>query len=145
MPALAHCMYVEANLDTVESSNYLESCAARHFTNQVFSFLVVTDAFRALECLSHMNFLCIFLHRELPGLSGTEALNILRTSNFRKSVILVVEEGDDTTDAQAMQLGFDGVLRKPYSSLQLCEIMATCTRSPDGEHQSAPAIEAYEI
>ena len=69
-PTLLHCMYVEANLDTMESSNYLEACTARHFTDQIFSFLVVTDAFRALESLAHMNFVCVFLHRDLPNLNG---------------------------------------------------------------------------
>ena len=54
-----------------------------------------------------------------------EALQILRNSKFHKSVILVAEEGDTTTDEEAGNAGFDAVLRKPYSSLQLSELIAT--------------------
>lgn len=128
LPKLLHLMYVEADLDTIESSIYLESCTARHFRDHIFSFFVVADAFRALECLSHSNFACIFLHRDLPTLNGIEALNILRTSRYEKAVVLVVEEHDSITIEEGLHLGFNGVLRKPYSSLQLSEVIARCSR-----------------
>lgn len=138
-------MFVEANLDTIESSNYLQSCTAKHFEDHIFSFLVVTDAFRALECLSHMNFECIFLHRELPSLSGVEALNILRTSKFDKGVVLVVNEGDSVSDEEVRLMGFDGVLRKPYSSLQLSEIIVSCSRHMLEDIPVDVKIKEYEI
>ena len=144
-PTLLTCMYVEANLDTIESSEHLQSCTARHFTDQFFSFLVVPDAFRALECLSHMNFCCIFLHRDLPSLNGFEALNILKTSNFDKPVILVVEDLDDIPDEEAQHMGFSAVLRKPFSSLQLSEIIAGCIGPVEAMESENPQIKEYEI
>ena len=119
-------MYVEANLDTIQSSKYLESCTARHFTDRVISFLVVTDAFRALESLSHMDFSCILLHRELPSLSGVETIAILRTAGYNKPVVLVVDESDTITEPEVTDLGFLALLRKPYSSLQLCNVITRC-------------------
>lgn len=124
---LSHCLYVEAHLDTIESSKYLESCTSIHFTDQIFSFLVATDAFRAFEYLSQKDFSCIFLHHDLPGINGEEALRILNTSQYQKGIILVVEEHDDISPERAVVLGFSAVLRKPFSSLQLCNAISACS------------------
>lgn len=134
-PRLSHCMYVEAGLDTRESSARLESCTARHFSSCIFSFLVVPDAFRALECIEHTYFSCIFLHRDLPNLNGIEALNILRTSGYQNGVILVVNQDDLFTIDNALAVGFSGLLRKPYSSLQLSDCIASCLQQPMGHRK----------
>jgi CheY-like chemotaxis protein len=145
-PTLAHCLYVESNLDTIESSKYLETCAALHFTGQTFSFLVATDAFRALEFLSQKDFSCIFLHRELPGLNAVDALRILKTAQYKNGIVLVVEQQDGITHEDAVKLGFVSVLRKPFSSLQLCEAVAACVPPCDDVDESGEGeITEYKV
>lgn len=121
---LSHCLYVESGLITRDSSQYLEACSLMHFADRVFSFTVVPDSFRGLEATEHTLFESIFVHKNLPHLDGLETIRVLRTANYDRAVVLVVDEDDTMAPEDAVQLGFVGVLRKPFTSLQLCEAIA---------------------
>ncbi len=125
---LSHCLYVEGGLNARDSARYLESCATRHFLDRVFSFIVVSDAFRGLEATDHTIFDCIFVQKLLPNLNGIEMLRVLRTAGYRNAVVLVVDDSDTVSVAEAVSLGFVGLLRKPFSSIQLCETILAATQ-----------------
>jgi CheY-like chemotaxis protein len=121
------CLYVEHDLDPRQSASFLEMSTMRHITNRTFAYIVVLDGFSALECTEHTIFDVIMVHKDLPHMAGVEVLRILRSAGNHTPVILVVNEADGVSDEEAMYAGFSGVLRKPYTSLQLCTNIVEAT------------------
>ena len=123
------CLYVEHGLDPRQSASFLEMSTMRHITNRTFAYTVVLDGFSALECTEHTLFDVIMVHKDLPHMSGVEVMRILRSAGNHTPVVLVVNEADVVSDEEALYAGFSGVLRKPYTSLQLCTNIVQATAS----------------
>lgn len=64
---------------------------------------------------------CILADIHMPGMNGLELLQKLREQGITTPVILITALPDQRLDAEAMALGAQGLLRKPFGSSSLLE------------------------
>lgn len=78
-----------------------------------------------LDELPHLSSGCVLLDIRMPEMNGLQVLSALRTSGRRFPVIVMTGHGDIPTAVEAMKLGADDFLEKPFaenavlSSLQM--------------------------
>lgn len=58
---------------------------------------------------------CVLLDIRMPEMSGFEVLSVLRKSGKRFPVVVMTGHGDVPTAVEAMKLGADDVLEKPFA------------------------------
>ena len=66
----------------------------------------------------------------MPGLSGLEALAVLRNSNQNVPVVMISAYDDEETQREAKRLGVDTFLRKPLDIFELREAVWNLLASP---------------
>ncbi|MBX9681800.1 MAG: response regulator [Gemmataceae bacterium] len=74
-----------------------------------------------LEGLAEKNIGCILLDVRLPGMTGTELLEKIRTQNIYIPVILLTGHADVPLTVTAMKAGAADVLQKPFRDQTLIE------------------------
>ena len=76
----------------------------------------------------------IFQDLAMPGMSGIEAVRILRADKlFQNTTIVALSAYVGQTDAMTRYRGFDRLVAKPISGAELCEILQTAADPPDRE------------
>ena len=82
----------------------------------------VTDGLAALEALeSERPYDLVLLDLMMPGATGLEVLERIRTMEHRQglSVVILTAKGQDTDREQAFALGADDFITKPFSPKKL--------------------------
>jgi FixJ family two-component response regulator len=76
---------------------------------------------------------CAVLDVHLPGLSGLEVQERLRAAHRQIPVVFITASDDRTLDDAARAIGGVGLLRKPFTSDQLLEVVGIALRgdTPD--------------
>jgi two-component system sensor histidine kinase RpfC len=103
---------------------------------------LVNDGEQALDALEREPFDTVILDRNMPGVSGVQALQALRMMmRGRERVPVIMLSADVTTEAkrEALEAGADAFLPKPIEALRLLEqIQTLCAPAPE----SAPRADA---
>jgi len=74
---------------------------------------------QALELIGPENFDLMILDLRLPGLSGIEVLKEIKRKSPASSVVVITAYGSVENAIQAMKLGADDFLQKPFDTTQL--------------------------
>ena len=101
---------------------------------------VASDAEKALERLRAERFQCVLLDLSLPGMDGFEFLARLRDRDLRVPVIVLTGRKTVKTAVEAMQLGAENYITKPWNPEELRLAIA---RAVERARLSAK-VEAYE-
>ena len=115
-------LYVEPGLDSKSTAAILENSTS--LLNLQCCFTVVPNAFIGLECTEHTNFDIIFVQYNLENFGAVDMLRVLRVAGVLTPVILLTAVDEGATDENVLTLGFDGVLRKPFSPRALCNLIS---------------------
>ena len=75
---------------------------------------------------------CLLLDLRLPGLSGLELLQQLRSSQARIPIIFITAHGNAAMRAQALQAGAVAFFAKPFNDTALLEAIRTAL-APDSD------------
>jgi two-component system sensor histidine kinase RpfC len=104
------------------------------------SVKLVEDGEQMLDALEHEPFDAVILDRNMPGLSGVEALQALRVmerGGERTPVIMLSADATAEAKKEAYEAGADSFLSKPIEALRLLEEVQTV-----GGSRAAPAVSA---
>ena len=106
-------------------------------TREGFAVRDVATGEQGLESASAAHPVAVLLDLTLPGISGLEICSRLR--DWYKGPILVISaNGDEATIVQALDLGADDYLTKPFRPAELAaRIRALLRRAPDESEQES--------
>jgi two-component system chemotaxis response regulator CheY len=93
-----------------------------------------TSGFDALRLLPRGSFGLIITDINMPDINGLELLKFVRSgAQYRDTVVLVISTMSSERDRkQALALGADGFLAKPFSPEMLRDAVAKCLQSHGG-------------
>jgi DNA-binding NtrC family response regulator len=91
----------------------------QRFTRRGFRVQVASGGAQALELVERVHFDVVVLDMMMPGLSGIEVLERLKSADPESEVLLLTGEGTIETAVQAMRLGAYDFLTKPFSLADL--------------------------
>ncbi len=91
--------------------------------------VAVDNGERALEELGRQHFDLVFLDLVLPGVSGLDILRAIKERDKRAVVVIVTGYGDDPLALEAMSLGPLLLIRKPFRTSDIIEVLNIVMRT----------------
>jgi len=103
----------------IEDEEKVSRFIVKGLTAERFAVDVVADGNRGLELAQTYSYDLIILDLMLPGLSGTEALRLVRRQNERVPVLVLTARDAINDKVQHFELGADDYLTKPFAFAEL--------------------------
>ncbi len=121
----------------VDDERHLALALQEGLRGQGFAADVAHDGISALDKASNHDFDAIVLDIMLPGLSGYEVCKRLRAMDEWTPILMLTAKDGEYDEADALDLGADDYLRKPFSFVVLvARLHALLRRGP----QERPAV-----
>ncbi|MBK8947278.1 MAG: response regulator transcription factor [Ignavibacteriae bacterium] len=99
----------------VEDEESIAKSLVKNFLDEGFETSLAIDGEEALDVISKNNFDTILLDWRIPKISGIQVCKTLRESGFNKPIILVTALTDISNKVEALNLGADDYITKPFS------------------------------
>jgi two-component system sensor histidine kinase RpfC len=106
------------------------------------SVMLVNDGEQTLDALERESYDIVILDRNMPGVSGVEALQAIRLmTRARARIPVIMLSADVTPEAkrEALEAGADLFLSKPIEALRLLDEIQRLAAKPDAGRKDAPA------
>ncbi len=107
----------------VDDDEDFRTVAARRFDKRGFRVAEAADGEAALALIQRKHFDVAVVDMRMPGMSGLELLEKLKTADGECEAIILTGEGTIETAVQAMKLGALDYLTKPFSLAELEEVV----------------------
>lgn len=115
----------------VEDEDVIADAIARGLEAEGFVTQVASNGIDGLWLAQENSFDVVILDIMLPGLSGYELCRRLRRSGSRVPVLMLTAKDGEYDEADALDLGADGYLSKPFSFVVLlAHLRALMRRAP---------------
>lgn len=98
----------------VDDERYIGDLLARYLRSEGYVCSAVCDAEKALEKLQQEDFQLVLADIMMPGMSGLDLLNIIRTLYPETAVLMVTAVNDRETGVLAIETGAYGYIIKPF-------------------------------
>lgn len=103
----------------VDDDEDMQLLLAAHLERLGYTVTAVPDGETALQWLEQNLADVVFLDLSMAGVDGLEVLKRIRERGFDVAVILTTAHGSEETAIEALRIGADDYLRKPFSSHDL--------------------------
>jgi two-component system sensor histidine kinase RpfC len=106
---------------------------------------LVNDGEQTLDALEREAYDILILDRNMPGMSGIEALQAIRLMTRARSRLPVIMLSADVTPEakrEALEAGADTFLPKPIGAVRLLDEIQRLAPKPDAGRKDAPAVAA---
>lgn len=117
------------NIHIVEDDPVLARTLQINLELEGYTIFLSTNVDDALKLQKQQNIQFVILDLGLPGKSGFEFLNSLRTEKNSVPVIILSAQSDEDSVVKGLQMGANDFVKKPYSFKELHARMKVNTRS----------------
>ena len=93
-----------------------------------FEVALFESATNFLEVLPRLDFGCVISDIRMPGIDGIELLRRMKLLDSRFPIVIITGHGDDPLAVEAMKLGADDFLEKPFEDDRLIGIIEAAIR-----------------
>lgn len=109
-------MTEELKVLVVDDEELLRNLLVRILEREGYSVSTAAGGKQALATLEKSEYEVMLSDVKMPEMSGYELLQAARKKYPRMAVVMMTAFGDDYTIREALQLGADGYLSKPFKS-----------------------------
>ncbi|WP_213956645.1 MULTISPECIES: response regulator transcription factor [unclassified Variovorax] len=110
----------EASIAVVDDEPSVRVAIGRMLRSANFRVCEYASGESFLESLSGHLPLSALLDLQMPGLSGFDVLERMRAANVDVPVIVITASDDANPDRATRTIGVKALLRKPFTSVELC-------------------------
>ncbi|KPJ52142.1 MAG: hypothetical protein AMJ37_03465 [Dehalococcoidia bacterium DG_18] len=114
---------IEGNVLVVDDDPGVLELVKDVISAQRYKVVTVDSGERALDEVAKQHFDLIFLDLVLPGMSGVEVLSALKAKDKKAVVVIITGYGDDPIALEAMSLGPLFLIRKPFRTDDIIEVL----------------------
>lgn len=119
---------VEGNVLVVDDDPGVCELLNDVISGQRYKVVTVDSGERALEEVQKRHFDLIFLDLVLPKMSGVEVLSAIKAKDKKAVVVVITGYGDDPIALEAMSLGPLFLIRKPFRTDDIIEVLNIVVR-----------------
>jgi excisionase family DNA binding protein len=119
---------VEGNVLVVDDDPGVCELLNDVISGQRYKVVTVDTGERALEEVQKRHFDLIFLDLVLPKMSGVEVLSAIKAKDKKAVVVIITGYGDDPIALEAMSLGPLFLIRKPFRTDDIIEVLNIVVR-----------------
>lgn len=98
-----------------EDEKSIANSLTKNFIDEGYEPIIAENGQKALKLVSENDFDVVLLDWRMPKLSGIEVCKTLRESNFNKPIILLTALSDISNKIEALNIGADDYITKPFS------------------------------
>ncbi len=132
-------MTAPARLLIIEDERDLALVLADLLRAEGYDVQTASDGHAGLALAMNETFDLILLDLMLPGLSGMEICQRLRSHHFRGGILMLTAKGRTADHVQGLQTGADDYVIKPYHPDELTARIAALLRRMHGHRADSPA------
>jgi two-component system alkaline phosphatase synthesis response regulator PhoP len=126
----------------VEDEPTLSRLLTYNLTQEGYETYVIDDGGLALQACLENHYDLVILDVMLPGLSGFEVLEKLRSQSVKTPVIILTARNGEEEIVQGLRLGADDYVTKPFGVAELlARVSAVLRRSGSSDGEASPADE----
>jgi len=119
---------IEGMVLVVDDDPEIREILREVITRKGFKVITAETGELALEEMGKQHFDLIFLDLVLPGMSGVDALAAIKEKDKKAVVVIVTGYGDDPIALDAMSLGPLFLIRKPFRTSDIVEVLNAMVR-----------------
>lgn len=119
---------VEGNVLVVDDDPGVCELLNDVISGERYKVVTVDSGERALEEVQKRHFDLIFLDLVLPKMSGVEVLSAIKAKDKKAVVVIITGYGDDPIALEAMSLGPLFLIRKPFRTDDIIEVLNIVVR-----------------
>jgi len=119
---------VEGTVLVVDDDPEIREILREVITRKGFKVITAESGELALEEMGKQHFDLIFLDLVLQGMSGVDALAAIKEKDKKAVVVIVTGYGDDPIALDAMSLGPLFLIRKPFRTSDIVEVLNAMVR-----------------
>ncbi len=94
-----------------------------------FNVLTASEGHEAIELIKQERPILVFLDITMPGLSGFEILELIKTSNIKSIIWMLTGDDNINIALKTIQMGATGYLTKPFNVAEIRKIAETAKES----------------
>ena len=98
-----------------EDEKSIANSLTKNFIDEGYEPIIAENGQKALKLVSENDFDVVLLDWRMHKLSGIEVCKTLRESNFNKPIILLTALSDISNKIEALNIGADDYITKPFS------------------------------
>lgn len=126
----------------VEDSDDLRDAIAKILNTQGYSCITARNGQQAMQCLAEHQFQLVITDVQMPICDGLELLSHIRQSNAQLPVLMMTAYGTIEKAVEALQLGANDYLTKPFESQRLLKkiqqlLSSSSNFAPSSNHSLA--------
>lgn len=126
----------------VEDEPTLSRLLTYNLTQEGYETYVIDDGGLAFQACLENHYDLVILDVMLPGLSGFEVLEKLRSQSVKTPVIILTARNGEEEIVQGLRLGADDYVTKPFGVAELlARVSAVLRRSGSSDGEASPADE----
>ena len=114
---------IEGNVLVVDDDSRVREMLKDVISEQGYSVTAAESGERALEELERRRYDLVFLDLVMPGMSGVDVLSAIKAKDKKAVVVIVTGYGDDPLAMEAMSLGPLFLIRKPFRTSDIAEVL----------------------
>lgn len=115
---------VEGNVLVVDDDPKVCEVLRDVISRERYSVTTADSGERALEELDRRHYDLVFLDLMLPGISGVDVLSAIKKKDKKAVVVIITGYGDDPIALEAMALGPLFLIRKPFRTSDITEVLS---------------------
>jgi excisionase family DNA binding protein len=119
---------VEGTVLVVDDDPEVREILSEVISRKGFKVTTAESGELALKEMEKQHFDLIFLDLVLPGMSGVDALGAIKEKDKKAVVVIVTGHGDDPIALDAMSLGPLFLIRKPFRTSDIVEVLNAMVR-----------------
>ncbi len=133
-----------ARIIVVEDEELIRTMLTLNLEREGFQVSSFPDAESMLDAVANDRFDIMLLDIMLPGMSGIEALNIIRKKGINTPILMLTAKKDIESKVQTLDIGADDYIPKPFNMDELLARVRAHIRRSQGE-RSLPSERIIHI
>lgn len=116
----------EASILLVDDEESIRKSLARELELEQFTVSTVANGSEAIKALENWEYDLVITDLMMPGVNGLKVLEVVKKANALTSVIILTGYGDMQSAVEALRLGADDFVRKPFDIEELVYRIQHC-------------------
>ncbi|MDO9576808.1 MAG: response regulator [Candidatus Cloacimonadales bacterium] len=107
----------------VEDNEDMQSLLVNIFDEEGYQTITAKNGAAAIKIFRDQNIDIILLDKRLPDIDGFEILSRIKKLSIHSKIIVLTAYGDSAIKNQALSLGADAYMTKPFNNFELIDLV----------------------
>ena len=114
---------VKKTMLIVEDNEDMQSLLVNIFDEEGYRTITAKNGAAAINIFRNQNVDIMLLDKRLPDIDGFEIISLIKKLDRKSKIIVLTANGDSAIKNQALSLGADAYMTKPFNNFELVDLV----------------------